>query len=185
MIRAPKWKHRSKHYVCFVAFCRVDEWLVAPGIRTHGFLFPISSNCKHPGSHIHLVACFQACHSCLWYPIFTSTTLKVIWSWQLLFDQIGIYTHLPFAWYLLLLPFVHAILANSSSSSRLTKKNFETRNPFSVEQCRRPRMREFSYRPIQACWVIGLLFCCFHRKQRHIHVEPVSMVDHGHMGVEI
>lgn len=49
-IRPPKWKHRSKHYVCFVAFCRDGEWLVAPGIRTHGILFPISSNCKHPGS---------------------------------------------------------------------------------------------------------------------------------------
>lgn len=79
---------------------------------------------------------------------------------------------------------LYTLILFISSSSRLTKKNFETRNPFSVEKCRPPRMREFSYRPIQACWVIGLLFCCFHRKQRHIQVEPVSMVDHGHMGVE-
>lgn len=48
-------KHRSKHIRLFVAFYREDddEWLVAPGIGTHGIWLPISSNCKHRVFHKH------------------------------------------------------------------------------------------------------------------------------------
>ena len=90
-------------------------------------------------------------------------------------------------WDIYLLPCVQHVTLTLSvwrfSSNRLTKKLWN-QELFSVEKCRRPRVREFSYRLIQACWVIEWLFCCFHRKHPHIHAEPVSIVDHGHMGVE-